>query len=188
MTYIINLFGTGIRFWICDIRQDEFDEMQTIQQRNQVEWENLLFDFDFLKHFGFKHWSELSKQPEQTGILLLPENRIEIKLKAKFVSRFKANELFNLGTFFPLFQTVHVPLNLNSESDSKKIIIVQIEKGLIGKYRFVSEEFLMNDLLFELTEFNELTYLTGLEFKGKRTKCTLEDSIVIGTKVFIINN
>jgi hypothetical protein len=39
MNYIINLFGTGIRYWHCEVDQDMFDEMNRIRIKNQVEWE-----------------------------------------------------------------------------------------------------------------------------------------------------
>ena len=119
MNYILNLFGTGIRYWICEIPISVFEEMTRIQIKQKVEWEQLLFDFDFLKHFGYHHWSELSKHPEQTGFLLDPQNRIEIKQGSKFIARFRANELTNHETLFPLYQSVYKPLDYTPKTGIK---------------------------------------------------------------------
>ncbi len=111
MPCIINLFGIGIRYWICKLPEDIYDEMQQIRIKHSFEWEQLLFDFDLLAHFGYAHWSELSDNPEQTGFLLDPQNRIEIKQGAKFIARFRANELTNDATLFPLYQNSQIDWN-----------------------------------------------------------------------------
>jgi len=67
MGYIINLFGTGIRYWNCEVAQEVFDDMNRIRGKNQVAWEQVLFDLDFLNHYGFGHWSELAKSSDQTS-------------------------------------------------------------------------------------------------------------------------
>jgi len=67
--------------------------MKKIKLKHNVEWENLFFDFDFLNHYGFNHWSELSRTPPKVVFLINSSNLIEIKQAGKLITRFKSNEL-----------------------------------------------------------------------------------------------
>ena len=60
MNYIINLFGTGIRYWHCEVDQDMFDEMNRIRIKNQVEWEIVLFNLEFLNYYQLYRLQPLS--------------------------------------------------------------------------------------------------------------------------------
>jgi hypothetical protein len=159
--------------------------MTRIQIKQKVGWEQLLFDFDFLKHFGYNHWSALSNQSEQTGFLLDPQNRFEIKQGSKFIARFRANELTNDETLFPLYQTVCKPLDYTPKTESKIIMIIQMEKGLIGKYNFEADLISINDLTFEMTEIDDLTYLSSVSFKEIKLAKKHDDTIIVGTKVMV---
>jgi hypothetical protein len=185
MSFIINLFGTGIRYWICEIPLPIFDEMYAIKEKNQVEWENLLFDFDFLKHFGYNHWNELSRQKEKTGFLLDPQNRIEIKQGSKFIARFRANELTNRETLFPLYQTTHSELSYPKNSSYQTMILIQYEKGLISKYKFESNLFTINDLSFKTSSMKELYFLNDIALNQIELVSCSDDALVIGCLVLL---
>jgi hypothetical protein len=186
MSFIINLFGTGIRYWICEIPLPIFDEMSEIKEKNQVEWENLLFDFDFLKHFGYDHWSELSMHPEQIGFLLDPLNRIEIKQGSKFIARFRANELTNHETLFPLYQTAHSELSYPTDSGCQTIVLIQFEKGLISKYKFESNLFTINDLSFKTSSIKELYFLNDIALNQIELVSCSDDTVAIGCLVLLV--
>jgi len=159
--------------------------MTKIKTKKKVEWEQLLFDFDFLKHFGYAHWSELSDQPERTAFLLDAQNRIEIKHGSKFVTRFRANELMNQETLFPLYQTAISKL-INAPKDGPPtLLIFQIEKGMMGKYRFESTDFSIDNLRFDLMWFGEELVLKEIAFNSAPLQPIQGDSLVIGTGVII---
>lgn len=187
MSYIINLFGTGIRYWICEIPIVQFEEMETIKQLHKVEWERLLFDFEFLKRFGYKHWSDMSRYPEQVGFLLLPENRVEIKMKSKLITRFFAHELSNQETLFPLYQTYQTVNQFQELNSTKRLLVMQIEKGLIGKYAIATNQFDISSMKFGLTQLPTEEVLSGIMYQESELKCLKDDTLVIGTKVFILN-
>ncbi len=183
--HYINLFGSGIRYWVCDIPIPLFEEMNKIRLNHKVEWEQLLFDFDFLKHFGYNHWSELSPHPEQTGFLLDPQNRIEIKQGSKFIARLRAHELTNSETLFPLYQTTISNSKPKSREGFKTIFLLHIEKGMIGKYMFETSDFSIEQLRFELNPLQEELFLSGIYLETKQLLKVQEDSLVIGTRVII---
>lgn len=183
MTYILNLFGTGLRYWICEIPAPIFEEMNTIRQNKSVEWENLLFDFDFLKHFGYKHWSELSSQRAQTGFLLDPQNRIEIKQGAKFVARFRSSELDSRETIFPLYNTTRHAFPLQKKIDIHSLLLIQFEKGLIGKYELNTEQLQIERLEFLLTSTPLPEIITGITYDNRPLKFLKDDTLITGTKV-----
>jgi hypothetical protein len=186
MDYIINLFGTGIRYWICEIPLPVFEKMNTIRLNHKVEWEELLFDFDFLQHFGYKHWSELSDQPEQTGFLLDPQNRIEIKQGAKFIARFRAHELLDEETLFPLYQTTIADFLIRQKQGYTSFVLIQFEKGLIGKFRIKTEIFNIEHLCFMLCSISEQHIVSELRYTKEALKLMHEDAFVVGTHVYFL--
>ena len=79
MAVVLNLFGEGLRCWVCDIPLAQFQEMLAIKERHQLPWERLFFDFDFIKHYGFDHWSEMATRGEHRFFSLKKNNYIELK-------------------------------------------------------------------------------------------------------------
>ena len=183
MNYIINLFGTGIRYWQCEVDQNMFDDMNRIRLKNKVEWEQLLFDLDFLNHYGFSHWSELSTSPGKVGFLLNAQNRIEIKNGSKRLMRFQANELDTETTLFPLYRTAFMDEPIIEKSESKCFTLLQFEKGLIGKYKFETETFSIEQMNYVLSTIGTTKFLASLKFGDTRLESTQEDCLVIGGEV-----
>jgi len=183
MHCIINLFGIGIRYWICKLPEDIYDEMQQIRIKHSVEWELLLFDFDLLAHFGYAHWSELSAHPEQTGFLLDSQNRIEIKQGAKFIARFRANELTNDATLFPLYQNSKIDWNSEYQQGYKSFFVLQYEKGLIGKYKIAHPYFHIDDIEFRWKEMNGLRFLAEIKHQTASLKHSSEDTLCISSQI-----
>ncbi len=181
--FIINLFGIGVRYWNCEIPIQIYEEMNKIRLNHKVEWECILFDFDFLKHFGLNHWSELSSNSEQIGFLLDPQNRIEIKMGAKFIARFRAIDLNNTGTLFPLFKTKLSNSQRNKKPFIELFELIHFEKGLIAKYQFDAENFKIEDLEFHLAHIGDFLILKNIENNNGIIKKTKDDSLTISMKV-----
>lgn len=182
MTYIINLFGIGIRYWICELPEAMYQEMQQIGRKHKVEWEQLLFDFDLLGHFGYSHWSQLSAFPEQTGFLLDPQNRIEIKQGAKFIARFRANELTNDTTLFPLYNSRQIEWHPEHQTAGKSFLLLQHEKGLIGKYKIDQPHFHIDDLEFQWKKVNDFRFLAKIKQQSQPLKRSANDALCISVQ------
>ena len=74
--YVINFFGSGIRFWICNILNSEYDQMCQIRYDEKKSWDELFFDFRFLEKLNRSHWSEFSSNNAEIGFWLQKENMI----------------------------------------------------------------------------------------------------------------
>lgn len=181
MNYIINLFGTGIRYWNCELDQTVFDDMNRIRVKNQVEWEQVLFDLDFLNHYGFGHWSELSKSPALRGFILDPQNRIEIRQGGKLLSRFRANELDTAATLFPLYNASYREDEYEVTSTKTSFQLIQFEKGLIGKFKFEADHFSIDQLHYVLSRIGNNTFLSHIQLGEQFLESSQEDCVVVGS-------
>jgi hypothetical protein len=183
VSFLLNLFGTGIRYWICDIPTEQFNEMEQIRVKHSVEWEELLCDFDFLKHYGYAHWSELSSYPEQKGFYLNSHNKAEIKEKNRFIARFKAEELMNTNALFPLYKTFNLHSNFPNHPATERLIIKQEETGLFAKYELFTEDFLIEELQFQLEITEQYSLLTGIKYPEISIIEQKEDTVITGITI-----
>jgi hypothetical protein len=188
MNYIINLFGTGIRYWNCELPIDVFNDMHQRIQKHNVRWEEMLFDLEILNHYGFEHWSKLSSKPANVGFLLQPQNRIEIKQESKLITRFKAIDLKTELTLFPLYQTVFINESTENKADIKSFKLIQMEKGLIGKYKFQSENFSIDQLAFTLSSIEKKQFLLQIQVEDRILASSQEDNVIIGGEVYFGNH
>lgn len=186
LDYILNQFGTGIRYWVCHLDGNLFNEMNQFKKYHRVEWENLLFDFDFLHRFGFNHWSELSNKKESAGLLINSTNRIEIKFGAKFLTRFNSMALMNDSTFFPIYKTSFVDLEFETPPKTKTLILIQFETGLIGKYAIQSKNLLMDDIEFHCHQINNISFLAQVLYGKQILKNKLQETLITAVKVLIL--
>jgi hypothetical protein len=184
MNYIINLFGTGIRYWNCELPTDVFDDMNQRIQKHNVRWEDMLFDLEILNHYGFEHWSKLSSNPANVGFLLEARNRIEIKQESKLITRFKATDFKTELTLFPLYQTVFIKESTEDKADIKSFKLIQMEKGLIGKYKFQSENFSIDQLAFTLSSIKKMQFLLQIKVEDRILVSSQEDNVITGGEVF----
>jgi hypothetical protein len=185
MKFIINLFGTGIRFWECQIDQDIYDDMNKIRIKHNVDWEKILFDLDFLQHYGFNNWSELSNSDSITGFLLNSSNIIEIKQGVKLVSRFKSNELDHSQVLFPLYNTVNAKKSQTKQTNGVHFKLLQYEKGLIAKLKFEAEIFSINDITFYIDTIQSEIFLSSIYVHSMPLDIVQEDTLIVGTKIIL---
>ncbi len=185
MKFIINLFGTGIRYWDCQIDQDMYDDMNRIRLKHNVDWEKILFDLDFLNHYGFNNWSELSNSDSITGFLLNSSNIIEIKQGGKLVSRFKSSELDHSQVLFPLYNTVNAKKSKTKQTNGVHFKLVQYEKGLIAKLKFEAEIFSIQDVTFQIDTMQSEIFLSKISVNSLPLDIAQEDNLIIGTKIIL---
>jgi hypothetical protein len=180
--YVLNLFGDGIRYWICDTDSPKWEPLVKYKNENHSDWNDLLFDLSFLNKFGFNHWSALATEQEAYGFLLTEKNRVEIKKGARFLEKFRSIELYNDTTLFPRFQT---DIRTIETVNSLKLFIMQFETGLSGKYKIETEAISIDDLQFILEQVipdkDELLF-TGLNYKGIKLMNSDQDTVVRGLK------
>ncbi|MFN5911195.1 MAG: hypothetical protein ACK45H_07680 [Bacteroidota bacterium] len=185
--YIINLFGEGIRYWICDLEDPLWEPLTHYKMTHQINWNDLLVDLSLLKKFGILHWSELAVEQERSGLLINATNRIEIKKGSRTLERLYADELMHSKTLFPKFRTA---LREFKTDIQRNPIIVQFETGLVAKFRIDEDGLLIDNLNFCLERpfpGQPETVFTTLEYKGSKLRKEREDTVVRGFQVLIQN-
>jgi hypothetical protein len=183
MSYIINLFGNGIRYWICDLDAPEMQPLITVKQQRSLRWDQVLFDLTLLNCHGIEHWSTLSASKEKLGFMLSDQNRVEIKKASKLVQRFHSDELYNDRLLFPRFRT---SLNPAMEMLSPHLMIFQFETGTLGKFRIETEYLKLDDLVFNLEQpiaQEADLLLTGVNYEDQRITNERQDTVVRGLRV-----
>jgi hypothetical protein len=183
--YIVNLIGQGIRYWICSIQKEDFETMLAIKNEVKKPWSELLFDLDFLAIFDYAHWSELAQYNEKTGLILCPENIVEIRKNGKLVEKFSASALQNKNVILPLYLCNQFKIQ---PEENANFIILQYERGLIGKYIFSDVKLNIDHLIFELQTFDDPKtappILGGLIYKNQLLESQMDDTLITNLQVF----
>ena len=188
MDFIVNLFGNGIRYWIISKNDPVVNELSKLKTKLGIRWDQLLFDLTLMKKFGIDHWSNLTEIPEQYGMMLTVNDRIEIKNGIKIIKKFKAAELIDKEELFPLFNTsVYSPKHTYESQNA--LLVAQYETGLIAKYYFHSSRFDPDELVFHVCKPFESTndkLLQVITYNGTSIKKQSEDTVVRGLRVYEI--
>ena len=178
MKHKINMYGEGVRIWHCHVQDEIFQKMNIA--RNQLPWELVLFDLEFLEHFGYNHWSELSKNKEQIGFYLADRNIIEIKQGNKRLSKFYASDLLGTNLLFPMYNTIETQI---ASSDDCSFILLEYETGLVMSYSIEADRLIMDDLAFELASIQGEILLSGIRYKDEVLDIVKTDTVVRGYSV-----
>ena len=174
------MFGNGIRVWVCDIENSLFLDME--KQLNGQSWDLAIVDYDFLKHFGYYHWSELSSHPEIIGLELSSSSRIEIKRTSKKLGGFKGVDLVEQQALFPMYNTI-LKSTCSIPSGKKRLLILENETGQTHSFKIELDEVLMNQLEFQIQEFGSRFYCTGIAFNNQLLVSDRNDTVMRGLNV-----
>ena len=191
MSIIINLFGESLRYWVCNIPNEQFYEFEKIKKRHNLEWEMMLFDFDFLSHFGYSHWSELSKESERNVFLLNYSNRLEIKKQNKILLKIPSIDLLNQTNLFKLYNTNTSELDFPNIPGFKTLLLLQHEIGHFSKHQINTNTFDINLLQFEIVN-SPNKIIKGIEslllYKNEKLKIISEDVLVKSMTVYCLDS
>mgnify|MGYP007014089459 CR=1 FL=1 len=144
------MFGTGIRFWLCQIPNDVFSMIQKVQKREKEDLESLLFNLEFLNHLGYDHWSDLHVVDTGKGFLLDAKNKIEIKLKSKRLKTIKGSELIHSPLLIDPYKVVENRDFFLKEKGFQRVVLLQMETGKFGQYEMELTSFELDNLVFHL--------------------------------------
>ena len=175
------MYGEGVRIWLCHVEDELFQKMN--RARRQLPWDSVLFDLEFLEHFGFQHWSELAKNKDHIGFYLTDKNIIEIKQGNKRLSRFYANDLISTNLLFQMHNTIETQL---ASIDDYAFILLEYETGLVMSYSIDADNLIMDDLTFELASIQGKGILSGLRYKNEALDIAKTDTVVRGCEVILL--
>jgi hypothetical protein len=188
MSMLINLFGTAVRYWLCELPREEFRMLNELRVKHGEEWTNLFFDLDWLSQIGRSHWSELAIQPEKTGLVCHTKSLIEIRRGRRILEKFTADKLCHPDSLFDLYPTTVKRLALNQTHEFVPFLLMQAETGFIGKLRIDSEFIRMDELDFQLTQLpdpNTPMLLTEIKYKGTELEFLPGDTVVVKSQVYV---
>lgn len=161
-----------------------FEEVATRMKQPLTEVLIDPFFYHYLKNKVIQSIDDLQENAVE-GLINSPKNQIEIWYKNKKVQKLKINDLMEELLLFPLYNTTTQKTNLNLENG---IYIEQKEIGLIGCFEIYTDNFIIDDLEFQLLQTNEKTILEKLIYKNQVLVCKKKDSLITFQNCFEIGN
>jgi hypothetical protein len=117
------------------------------------------------------------------GLINNSKNQIEIWFQNKKMQKCKIDLLIDELLLFPLFQTSKIASINVSEPG---FYIEQKEVGLVNSFELMLEKFDINQLLFEISNFENTIHLSGLKYEGIKISKKRKDSVITYQNGFII--
>ena len=161
-----------------------FEEVATRMKQPLTEVLIDPFFYHYLKNKVIQSIDDLQGNTIE-GLINSPKNQIEIWYKNKKVQKLKINDLKEELLLFSLYNTKTQKTNLNLENG---IYIEQKEIGLIGSFEIYTDNFIIDDLEFQLVQTNEQTILEKLVYKNKVLVCKKKDSLITFQNCFEISH
>ena len=188
--YIINCFGSGIRYWLCRIPKNEFVMMDEYRIKNQCNWVDIFFNLEILDKFGYNDWESIHLLQEGKGWLLKKGNWIEIKKERK-KRKIYVDEFMGNGFVFDFFHKEFDKSKLLKEDGFIDIALIQIESGLIFKFEIMEEQLDMDKMKFQmnfspLTEKLAMDWVSGITYNGLNLAEMKEDGLTRESKVILL--
>lgn len=189
--YIINFFGTGIRFWICKIPNDDFAKFEEIKNKRNESYENIFFDLEILNRLGYKSWAEIYPTYSGNGLKIETGNWIEIRKNARKIRTIECTAILKSTDPFEQYKTDFDNSTFNIDTNFKNVALIQLEKGLVFKYKLNQQSMNLDLLKLHLhatPPFLELqnSFITGLSYQEERLESEKSDLMVVGTKVILL--
>jgi len=184
MSVIINLYGTGVRCWLCEIPIFRYKQLKQVADFNDATLVDVIFDLDRLNRIGYSHWSNLFSLKEICGFNIKPANRIEIKKKTHVLTKFSTQEILGQNSLFDLYNRRTVELKIQIKSGFKYILVGQKEIGRY-KYKIETDNFKIDKLCFSICKgINNEDNLVTLSYNNKNLRPMPDDTLI---QSFFIN-
>lgn len=181
----INLLGEAWKLKQLVFSEELFQTFEEVAVRMKQPLTEVLIDpffYHYLKNKTIQSIDDLVGNSVE-GLINSPKNQIEIWYKNKKVQKLKINDLMEELLLFPLYNTTIQKTNLNLDNG---IYIEQKEIGLIGSFEIYTDNFIIDDLEFQLLQTNEQTILEKLVYKKQVLVCKRKDSLITFQNCFEI--
>ena len=181
----INLLGEAWKLKqlvVSDELLHTFEEVATKMKQPFTEALIDPFFYHYLKNKNIQSIDDLYGNSVE-GLINSSKNQIEIWYKNKKVQKLKINDLMEELLLFPLYNTTIQKTNLNLENG---IYIEQKEIGLIGSFEIYTDNFIIDDLEFQLLKTKEQTILEKLVYKNQVLESKKKDNLLTFQNCFEI--
>ncbi len=130
---------------------------------------------DSLDNLNCEHWE---------GLINNQKNQIEIWFQNRKIQKFKIDVLIEELLLFPLFQTTKRP---SIDVSKSGLYIEQKEVGLVNSFELILENFDIDQLFFEISNFQDTTHLSGLKYDGLSIPKKRKDTLITYQNSFKID-
>lgn len=169
----------------------EYVKLCQYAMENDQVLENIFFDLELIRSFGYKDWTRIHPIFSGMGMLLSDRNYVEIRKGNRRVRKINGNEINNMATLFPIYNTQKDEYRfLSAEPDVVHVILVQYITGLVRKFAIETTKLTLDDLKFYLNylplkAFIKEDWITTISFRGNLMEHWQEDVVVQGSRVFV---
>ena len=181
-TLKINLHGESWTLKKFECNADEYEKCLQVAAKMKLSLEKALLNPFFYYYLQLPRIRSLENLPNKkiSGLLNSPKNQIEVLLDGKRINKI---HFADLVTLFPIYKTATVEI---AEQFSPGIYVEQKAIGFIGSYELIIDDFIPEDLQFNLIEFKGKQILqkpiydnTIFKFKKKDTIINYQNSFVV---------
>jgi hypothetical protein len=183
----INLFGeqwTLHKVFLNTIEKEYFDN---IASRLKLPLYKALLDPFFYYYLRLSSIPSLDKLTTEkiVGLLNSNKNQIEIWLDGKKIHKLKFEELNQDQYLFPVYNTKK---SIIDNTNIPGIYIEQKEIGFIGSYEFKIENFILENLQFNLIELNNQLLLQNVTYPNCKTIFKKKETVINYQNSYCIEN
>ena len=166
----INFYGSGIRYWICEIPLEEFKVLENDREKLETVWEQLFFDLEYLEEKGYDSWESIHLLEKGKGWLMADRNRMEIRIGRK-KRTVTMNDFLGEDALFDPYKKEVIAFEIEKREGYQYVLLVQMDTGTINKYQLERSSIDTDRLLFRFYDGRaaglDLLWLTSVEYDGQ---------------------
>jgi hypothetical protein len=183
----INLFGELWTLKKVVLNPMEHEYFEQIASRLKLPLHKALLDPFFYFHLKLNSIPGLDKLHGEMiiGLMNTSKNQIEIWLDGKKIRKLKFEEIIQDQYLFPLYSSRK---SIIDNTTIPGIYIEQKEIGFIGSYEFKIENFILEDLLFNLIELNNQLLLQNVTYPNCKTIFKKKETVINYQNSYRIEN
>ena len=173
-TLKINLFGESWTLKKLECSPEDMDKCLIVAAKMKISIQEALLNPFFYYNLELPQIRSLENLPNKkiSGLLNAPRNQIEVLLDGKRINKIHFADLVNL---FPIYKTASVII---ANSYSPGIYVEQKAIGFIGSYELIIDDFIPEDLQFNLIEFKGKQILLKPVYQNKNFKFKKKDTSI----------
>ena len=173
-TLKINLFGESWTLKKLECSPEDLEKCLKAAVKMKISLQEALLNPFFYYNLELPKIRSLENLPNKkiSGLLNAPKNQIEVLLDGKKINKIHFIDLVNL---FPIYKTASVIITDNYRPG---IYVEQKVIGFIGSYELIIDDFIPEDLQFNLLEFKGKQILLKPVYQNKNFKFKKKDTTI----------
>jgi hypothetical protein len=181
----INLHGESWTLKKFECSEEDFRECLKVAAKMKVPLVKAVLDPFFYYYLKIPTIQSVEHLPGKkwAGLLNTPKNQIEILLDGKKISKLHIKDLNQEQLLFPLYNVHKTEIK---ENYSPGIYVEQKAIGFIASYEIKLDSFTIDELEFNLVQFNEKQLLQKPTYQNKKVLFRKKETLLIYQNSFEI--